>query len=98
METSVVLKKLNSWKVFLLKKQKELPYICTWKIVIERMNIDTQNSLCFDLSETQQMVASSAKDFAEQYIRCKGRFGAQSVSTNLWSPEWNGLLDSCVPY
>jgi len=46
-----------------------LPYICTWKIVIERMNIDTQNSLCFDLSETQQMVASSAKDFAEQYIR-----------------------------
>jgi alkylation response protein AidB-like acyl-CoA dehydrogenase len=33
------------------------------------MNIDIQNSLSFDYSETQQMVASSAKDFAEQYIR-----------------------------
>lgn len=33
------------------------------------MDIDTKSPLCFDYSETQQMVASSAKEFAEQYIR-----------------------------
>ena len=33
------------------------------------MNIDTHTSLNFDFSETQQMVASSAREFAEQYIR-----------------------------
>lgn len=31
--------------------------------------MNRQSSLCFDTSETQQMVASSAKEFAEQFIR-----------------------------
>ena len=33
------------------------------------MVIDTPSTMSFDYSETQQMVASSAKEFAEQYIR-----------------------------
>ena len=33
------------------------------------MVIDTPSTMSFDYSETQQMVAASAKEFAEQYIR-----------------------------
>ena len=33
------------------------------------MFIDTPSTMSFDYSETQQMVAASAKEFAEQYIR-----------------------------
>lgn len=33
------------------------------------MTTDSMSSLSFDYSETQQMVASSAREFAEQYIR-----------------------------
>ncbi len=33
------------------------------------MVIDTPNTMSFDFSETQKMVAASAKEFAEQYIR-----------------------------
>lgn len=33
------------------------------------MVIDTSSTMSFDYSETQQMVATSAKEFAEQYIR-----------------------------
>ncbi len=33
------------------------------------MITDTMSNICFDYSETQQMVAASAKEFAEQYIR-----------------------------
>src|SRR5690606_39594243 len=33
------------------------------------MVIDTFSKMSFDYSETQQMVAASAKEFAEQYIR-----------------------------
>ena len=33
------------------------------------MTTDTSSKICFDYSETQQLVAASAKEFAEQYIR-----------------------------
>ena len=33
------------------------------------MSTNTKSNICFDYSETQQMVAASAKEFAEQYIR-----------------------------
>lgn len=33
------------------------------------MITDTMSNICFDYSETQQMVATSAKEFAEQHIR-----------------------------